>query len=114
MPLLPEVGVLLSALASVDPGTDEHRDEAFRSGVSELLIKPSAFPLERMKQLELLAFDAALDKVALAAPDVKRTILTACGAVVMHDGAVNNEEIEFLRAISDSLDCPVPPFVSIA
>lgn len=114
VPLLPEVGVLLSALASVDPGSDEHRDEAFRSGVSELLIKPSAFPLERMKQLELLAFDAALDKVALAAPDVKRTILTACGAVVMHDGAVNNEEIEFLRAISDSLDCPVPPFVSIA
>jgi len=114
LPLLPETGILLSALASVDPGTSDHRDTAFRSGVSELLVKPSAFPLERLEKTDLQAFDAALDKIALAAPDVKRTILTACGAVVMHDGAVNDEEIEFLRAISDTLDCPAPPFVRIA
>ena len=67
-----------------------------------------------MEKLDLKTFDAALDKIALAAPDVKRTILTACGAVVMHDGEVNDEEVEFLRAISDTLDCPVPPFVRIA
>ena len=114
MPLLPDVGILLSALAFVAPGTDELRDDAFRAGVAELLIKPSAFPLERSRSLELQAFDTALDKIARAASDVKRTILTACGAVVMHDAAVNNEEIEFLRAISDALDCPVPPFVKLA
>jgi len=114
LPLLPETGILLSALASVDSGTSEHQDAAFRSGVAELLVKPSAFPLERIEKLDLRTFDAALDKIALAAPDVKRTILTACGAVVMHDGEVNDEEVEFLRAISDTLDCPVPPFVGIA
>ena len=114
MPLLPEAGILLSALASVDPGTPDHRDVAFRSGVSELLVKPSAFPLERIAAIDLQTFDSALDKIALAAPDVKRTILTACGAVVMQDGEVNDEEVEFLRAISDTLDCPVPPFVRTA
>ena len=114
LPLLPETGILLSALASVDSGTSDHQDAAFRSGVAELLVKPTAFPLERVEQLDLRTFDAALDKIALAAPDVKRTILTACGAVVMHDGEVNDEEVEFLRAISDTLDCPVPPFVRIA
>ncbi|MCX6971728.1 MAG: M48 family metallopeptidase [Verrucomicrobia bacterium] len=114
LPLLPEAGILLSVLASVDPGTDEHKDAAFRSGVSELLVKPSAFPLERAVTIDLLGFDSALDKIAMAAPDVKRTILTACGAVVMHDGEVNDYEVEFLRAISDTLDCPVPPFVRIA
>ena len=114
LPLLPETGILLSALASVDPGTKEDRDAAFRSGVAELLVKPSAFPLERLETLDLKTFDAALNKIALAAPDVKRVILTACGAVVMHDGEVNDEEVEFLRAISDTLDCPVPPFVRIA
>jgi len=114
LPLLPETGVLLSALASVGSGTPDRQDAAFRSGVSELLVKPSAFPLERLEKLDLKTFDAALDKIALAAPDVKRTILTACGAVVMHDGEVNDEEVEFLRAISDTLDCPVPPFVRIA
>ena len=114
LPLLPETGILLSALASVDSGTTEQQEAAFRSGVAELLVKPSAFPLERTEKLALKTFDAALDKIALAAPDVKRTILTACGAVVMHDGKVNDEEVEFLRAISDALDCPVPPFVRIA
>lgn len=114
VPLLPETGLLLSALASVDPRGVVERDAAFRSGVSELLVKPAAFPLERADKIDLAAFDAALDKIALAAPDVKRTILTACGAVVMHDGEVNDEEAELLRAISDSLDCPVPPFVRLA
>ncbi|MEI8311765.1 MAG: M48 family metallopeptidase, partial [Verrucomicrobiota bacterium] len=114
LPLLPETGILLSALASVDPRTGEDRDAAFRSGVSELLVKSSAFPMERAATIDLQAFDAALDKIAQAAPDVKRTILTACGAVVMHDGEVNDAEVELLRAISDSLDCPVPPFVRIA
>lgn len=113
LPLLPETGILLSALASVDPGTPLQRDLAFRSGVAELLVKPSAFPLKRSESIDLRAFDAALDKIALAAPDVKRTILTACGAVVMHDGETNDQEVEFLRAISDTLDCPVPPFIKL-
>jgi len=114
LPLLPEAGILLSSLATMDPGTPEQKNEAFRSGVAELLVKPSAFPLERSDVIDLQAFDRALDKIALAAPDVKRTILTAGGAVVMHDGEVNDGQVEFLRAISDTLDCPVPPFVHIA
>jgi len=113
MPLLPETGVLLSALASVHSGDPAGQDAAFRSGVAELLVKPSSFPLERSVTIDLQGFDNALDKVAQAAPDVKRTILTACGAVVMHDGEVNDDEVEFLRAISDTLDCPVPPFVKV-
>ncbi len=113
MPLLPETGVLLASLATMDPGTEEQRDAAFQSGITELLIKPSAFPLTREPVVDLQAFDAALDKIGAAAPDVKRTILTACGAVVMHDGEVNDEQVELLRAISDSLDCPVPPFVKL-
>ncbi len=114
MPLLPETGILLSALASVQSGDPAGRDAAFQSGVAELLVKPSAYPLERSETIDLQGFDNALDKVAQAAPDVKRTILTACGAVVMHDGEVNDDEVEFLRAISDTLDCPVPPFVKVA
>ena len=114
IPLLPETGMLLSALATMDPGSPEQRDDAFRAGVAELLVKPSAFPLVRTDAIDLAAFDTALDKIARAAPDVKRTVLTACGAVVMHDGEVNDGQVEFLRAISDTLDCPVPPFVKLS
>ena len=111
MPLLPDVGVILSALASSGDGTPTQRDEAFRAGVVELLVKPSSFPLERSETIDLKSFDAALDRLAEAAPDVKRTVLTACGSAVMRDGGVNDAEVELLRAIADTLDCPVPPFV---
>jgi len=111
VPLLPQAGVILSALAGMQPGTEEDRNAAFRSGVAELLVKPSAFPMERLPATDLHAFDGALDHMAAAAPDVKRTFLTACGAVVMHGGVASDPQVDFLRAISDTLDCPVPPFV---
>lgn len=113
MPLLPDAGVILSAIASSGPGTAATRDEAFRAGVIELLIKPSSFPLERSETISLPAFDDALDRLAAASPDVKRTVLTACGAAAMRDGEVNDPEIELLRAIADTLDCPIPPFVRV-
>ena len=113
VPLLPDVGVVLSALASSASGTAANRDAAFRAGVTELLVKPDAFPLERSDVTDLAAFDSALDRLAAAAPDVKRSVLTACGAAVMHDGEVNDPEVELLRAIADTLDCPIPPFVKV-
>lgn len=114
VPLLPEAGLVLSALASSDAGDAAERDAAFGAGVRELLVKPSAFPLQRDDVINLAAFDAALDKLAAASPDVKRTLLTACGAVVMHDGSVNDQQVELLRAVADVLDCPLPPFVRLA
>ena len=114
MPVLPDAGVLLSALATSEPGDAAGRDAAFEAGVRELLVKPSSFPLARSETIDLSAFDNALNRIAEAAPDVKRTILTACGAVVMSDGQVNDQQVELLRAIADTLDCPIPPFVKIS
>ena len=114
VPLLPDVGVVLSALAFVASWTAADRDGAFQAGVTELLVKPEAFPLKRSDEIDLAAFDTALDHLCAAAPDVKRSVLTACGSAVMHDGLANDPEIELLRAIADTLDCPIPPFVKIA
>jgi len=114
VPLLPDVGVVLSALAFVASGTAADRDGAFQAGVTELPVKPEAFPLKRSDAIDLAAFDSALDHLCAAAPDVKRSVLTACGSAVMHDELANDPEIELLRAIADTLDCPIPPFVKIA
>jgi len=111
VPLLPDVSVLLSALATSGGGAVEELDAAFDAGVMELLVKPASFPMVRSGAIDLAAFDRALNRLAEAAPDVKRTVLTAGGAVVMQDGTVNDPQIEFLRAIADALDCPMPPFV---
>ena len=110
LPLLPDVGVLLSALAVVGHPDGHGRDEAFAAGVRELAVKSSSFPLSCDTQTNLPKFDAALDRVASASPEVKRTILQACAQTVMDDGVMDPLQGELLRAIADTLDCPMPPF----
>jgi hypothetical protein len=52
-------------------------------------------------------------KKFFARPDaVKRNLLLAGGKTVVADGQVTERAAELLRAIADSLDCPVPPFVA--
>jgi hypothetical protein len=65
------------------------------------------------RNLDLRALDQALDELDAAVPQLKRPILTACAACIGADGRVTLEEGELLRAIADSLGCPVPPLQSL-
>ena len=58
--------------------------------------------------------DTALDRLALAVPQIKKRVLEAFVHVVGADGLIQEREAELLRAIADTLDCPIPPFVQIA
>ncbi len=58
--------------------------------------------------------DAALDHLALADPQIKKNLLKACVQVVGADGLTQKRKDELLRAIAETLDCPIPPFVEIA
>ena len=109
LPLLPDVSALLTGLAVIGHPAVEDRDAAFATGVRELLINPSTSALKRGDVCNLAAIDAGLDRIAQAAPEVKKVILKACRETVAHDGVVDQKEYELLRAIADSLDCPLPP-----
>jgi Zn-dependent protease with chaperone function len=60
-------------------------------------------------ECSLAEFDAALKMLNGAAPAVKRRVVTACAACILADGQVTVREVELLRAICDTLDCPLPP-----
>lgn len=111
LPVLPDVAVILGALAQVGSESEEERAAAYAAGVRELLINSADPALERPRDLNLAAVDTALDHLAAAAPNVKRTVLTAAGATVMTDDQVTVGEAQLLRAMADAMDCPVPPFV---
>ena len=55
--------------------------------------------------------DAALNRLAQAAPQIKKNLIETCVQTVGVDGVIQEAEAELLRAISDTLDCPMPPFV---
>jgi uncharacterized tellurite resistance protein B-like protein len=56
--------------------------------------------------------DAALNRLMQAVPIIKKNLLEACIHTVGADGVIQESEAELLRAIADTLDCPIPPFVT--
>jgi len=113
-PLMRDCSVVLSALANVSSRNAGDIEKAFRTGASHLGAKADGQRLLPRADCGLKQLDAALDRLALAAPQIKRNLLEACVQVVGADGLIQEREAELLRAIADTLDCPIPPFVEIA
>lgn len=105
----PACGQLLSCLAYW--GTDEMADAraAFDKAVSRL--QAGSIEMSPVDACGLRMVDDALDQLCLGSPAVKRSIIDACCTCIGSDGWVAVEEAELLRAIADSLDCPIPPFL---
>lgn len=109
-PLANDCAVLLSALAHVGAADATAARNAFGQGAASL---PPNLPLPFFpaEQCGVEHIDAALTRLVQAVPHIKRTVLEACARAVSCDGNVNASEGELLRAVAESLDCPVPPFV---
>jgi Zn-dependent protease with chaperone function len=111
-PLRNDIHVLLSTLASLGHERRDEAERAFAQGWSRLNWPPRApvFPPRGPGLLDNLR--KALDRLAAASPEVKRRVLDASAACVAADGRVTVSEGELLRAIADSLDCPMPPLIA--
>ena len=112
-PLVPECAVILSAFARVGSDDPAEIQKAFAAG-APFLRTPAEAGLELLSRENcgVEALDAALNRLALAAPVIKKNLLTACAEVVGADGVILEGEAELLRAVADTLDCPIPPQAS--
>jgi hypothetical protein len=113
-PLVQDCSVVLSALARASSSDAGEVEKAFQTGVPHLRAKAAGPQLLPREACGLEPLDAALDRLALAAPQIKRNLLEACVHVVGADGLIQERQAELLRAIAETLDCPIPPFVEIA
>lgn len=111
VPLLPDCVHLFSALAWLGSADADARDSAYSAGISALMAKPGAFPMERQNECNLIAVEASLDRIAQADAVTKNKILIACARVILADDLVQPRQEALLRAIADTLGAPVPPFV---
>jgi uncharacterized tellurite resistance protein B-like protein len=110
--VLPECALLLSALAHMGAENETDARAAFAKG-AVFLDLPATTKAQFLPRSEwdLSKVDAALTRLARCPDAVIRNILLACGKTVVADNVVTEREAELLRAIADSLDCPMPPFV---
>ena len=104
------VAVLLSALSYVGARDADAAGKAFamgadRAGLSNLKRRP-------VQEARLTSLDQALDQLAKLTPPAKRTLIHAAAATVAADGKITAGEAELLRAVADTLACPMPPLLS--
>jgi Zn-dependent protease with chaperone function/uncharacterized tellurite resistance protein B-like protein len=111
-PLLPDCALLLSAVACAGQTELAEVESAFEQGRQALSVAADDLKLD-VTAPYLEKIDAALNRLNRGAPQIKKAVLNACAAVVAADGVIQENEAELLRAIADTLDCPIPPFLSI-
>lgn len=63
------------------------------------------------EQISPGAFAQAVDHLQSLRPMDKPIAIKACAHVITHDEVVNVKEVELLRALSASWDCPMPPII---
>ncbi|TAL06200.1 MAG: hypothetical protein EPO07_02170 [Verrucomicrobia bacterium] len=108
-PLVPDCAVLLSALAQSGSADDAEVAKAFEKGAPFLRGGEVMISLSSRSECGLQQIDAALNRLAQAAPQIKKNLIEACVQTVGADGVIQESEAELLRAICDTLDCPMPP-----
>jgi len=109
--LWPECAILLSALAQLEQNDPAPAQAALLKGTSVLGLPKDALPVLSRDACNLPQIDVALDRLARATPALKRNILLACAHTVAANEFVESRPAELLRAIADTLDCPLPLFV---
>ena len=105
-----EISCVLSVLAHLNPDASA----AFKKAVEEIPDTRAIFTLWPEEECGWETLDTALDKLQGASFYIKKWTLASALVCLMHDREIAVEEVELFRAIADSLDCPVPPWLTVA
>jgi Zn-dependent protease with chaperone function/uncharacterized tellurite resistance protein B-like protein len=111
-PILDDCSLLLSAMAYAGQEQPDQIASAFQKGAAKL--GDPGVKLVGRENYALPKIDTALEHINRAAPQIKKLILLACAETVAADGVIRESEAELLRAVADTLDCPIPPFISLS
>lgn len=99
--------ILLSLLCHAGKQQGINNDQAFNA--AKKILGDFDFALQDKSLLNLTSLNQALNDLARLKPLEKPKLLKACAACILADETITITEIELLRAIADSLDCPMPP-----
>lgn len=102
--------VLLAALARAGNAGEQAANEAFQAAWSTLPFTARVFAEQRHAGISEL--NDALNRLNQMRPLQKPQMLKAMARCIEHDGRISAGEAELMRAVADTLDCPMPPLLS--
>ena len=102
-----DAALVLSVIAHAGADGDEAEARAAFARGCEVLSMPAAQLLDAgcatPQQL-----DAAIDGLEKVTPFGKRNLIQACAEVAAHDGHLDPDEVDLVRALAELWECPVP------
>jgi hypothetical protein len=110
--VIPEIAIVLSAMAHISNNGTLDVSEAFAAGASQLKLIESHLQLLEPAESDVGPLDHALDKLAAASLPIRQRTLMACAYIAGADGQILIAEAELLRAVAATLDLPLPPLVA--
>lgn len=105
-----EAGFLLAILAYHGHSQKDQATLAYKSGMETLGFEKFQ-AMDEYHDLQLQQLTQVLSRLKQLIMKERKKLLFACAKVIFHDQQVTLLEAELLRAISDSLDCPMPPII---
>lgn len=111
-PLRNEACQLLAILVRIGHDDENEARKAFLASNMAMGVDWSDSLSPSLESVTYQSLEISLQKLNTAAPRVKKQFLTAAAIAITHDGQVTVNEAELFRAMSESLDCPVPPVVA--
>jgi Zn-dependent protease with chaperone function len=109
-----ETSLVLSVIARKGSDDPQEQAAAFNAAAGSIAAPKADFRFLEEDACGWENLDAALDKINEGSFKVKKWVLGAALACLMHDREITIAEVELFRAISDTLGCPVPPWVAPA
>lgn len=103
---------VLSALARVGNTSKDDVIYGFRSGAYRLPNSSQRELPEIPPSVQLSDLKKSLDRLKLAAPKLKQSMVDAFAHTILLDNTITVQEADLLRAIVIAIDCPIPPFLN--
>lgn len=110
-PLWPDTLAILGLLARVGHSSPGDALYAFKLGLSHLPGAKKRSSPNQLPKLNTAELHRNLEHLEQAESKLKQAIVDACAHVVLADNEVTPGELNLLRAVASTLDCPTPPFL---
>ena len=86
-------------------------ERAFHAGLAVFGAWAQAADFHSDQEFSAARLDRHLDLLVALNSEGRQMLITAVSAVVLHDRKITIAEIELMRAVCASLDCPLPPLL---
>jgi hypothetical protein len=107
-----EAGTVLSAVAWSGAADEAAAAASFAAGAQSLPKNAGDVAMKPRAAAAIDEIDRAFERIRHATPPIRRRFLEACIHTVAHDGEVQVQEAELLRAVAEAIDCPMPPILT--